>query len=172
MRSVVENILNLTRLQEDSLHKQPEAAEEIVGGAVRHILRRSPEHRIEVDVPEELLFVPMDAKLIEQTLINLLDNAVRHTAPEDGISVAVTEGEGEAVFSVLDEGGGIDEAHLPNIFQTFYTTREKHADAAHGIGLGLAICKTIVEAHGGSITARNRAGRKGAEFSFNLPMEG
>jgi two-component system sensor histidine kinase KdpD len=174
LRSLVENILNLTRLQSDSpiLLKQPEAAEEVVGGAIRRISGRSSGHRIDVDMPEELLFVPMDAKLIEQVLINLLDNAVRHTAPGDGISVVVKNDDGEAEFSVLDEGEGIDEAYLPDIFQMFYTTPAcvSHADAGHGIGLGLAICKTIVEAHGGNIIARNRADRKGAEFLFTLPM--
>jgi two-component system sensor histidine kinase KdpD len=171
LRSLVENILNLTRLGEGSLEKKPEAAEEVVGGAISHISRRSPGHRITVDMPEELLFVPMEAKLIEQVLINLLDNAARYTVPEGGISVVVKEGAGAAEFSVMDEGSGIDGEHLPNIFQTFYTTREKQADSGFGSGLGLAICKTIVEAHGGTITARNRIGQKGAEFIFTLPLE-
>jgi two-component system sensor histidine kinase KdpD len=173
LRSLVENVLSLTRLQDGSraLPKQPEAVEEIVGGAVRHIAKRSPERGIEVRIPDELLMIPMDAKLIEQVLINLLDNAVRCTAPGDGISVAVEKGDGEVRFSVLDEGTGIGEEHLPNLFKTFYTTRARHADAGHGIGLGLSICETIVKAHGGSITARNRPDRSGAEFVFTLPTE-
>jgi len=174
LRSLVENILNLTRLQDGpaSLLKQPEAAEEVVGEAIRHIKQRSPDHKITVHMPEALLLAPMDAKLIRQVLINLLDNAVRHTAPEDAISVTVENTGAAARFSVLDEGPGIGESDLPNVFQTFYTTRAGHADAGPGVGLGLAICETIVKAHGGEITARNRADRTGAELVFTLPMEG
>ena len=174
LRSLVENILNLTRLQDDSvaLSKQPEVLEEIVGGAIHRVSQRSPNHQITVNMPDELLFVPMDAKLIEQVLINLLDNAVRHTPPGKGISVTV-EKEAEIVrITVLDEGEGIGAEHLENLFQSFYTTREKHSDASHGIGLGLAICKTIINAHGGDILARNRKDISGAEFTFTLPMEG
>lgn len=171
LRSLVENILSLTRLQDErGLPKQQEAAEEIVGSAIGHVMRRMPERTIDVDVPEELLLVPMEAKLIEQVLINLLDNAARHTAPEGGITVAVREVGGAAEFSVFDEGEGIEDVHLPKLFDTFYTTRDAHADASHGVGLGLAICRTIVEAHGGKITAQNRTDRTGAEVSFILPL--
>lgn len=85
--------MNLTRLQDGklALSKQMEAAEEVVGGAVSHISRRLPERKLTVSVPDELLLVPMDAKLIEQVLINLLDNAAKHTLPEQKISVSVTE---------------------------------------------------------------------------------
>jgi two-component system sensor histidine kinase KdpD len=93
---------------------------------------------------------------------------VRHTPPGNGITVSVKEAAGGAEFSVIDEGEGIGAEHLPYIFQTFYTTRQ--GDTGQGIGLGLAICKTIIEAHGGSITARNRTDRTGAEVVFILPL--
>ena len=171
LHSLVENILNMTRLQDGklALQKQPEAVEEIIDGAVRHILQRSPEHIITVDIPDEMLLVPMDAKLIEQVFINLLDNAVNHTKPKNGIQIVVEPGENDVRFIVRDCGGGINKADLPYIFQTFYTTNAKRADASYGIGLGLAICETIVKAHGGDIEARNRADKKGAEFIFALP---
>ena len=175
LHSLVENILSLTRLQEDrlTLNKQPEAVEEIVGGAVHHIVQRSPEHEIIINIPDELLLVPMDAKLIEQVLINLLDNAIKHTSPKNEISVAVVKNDEQncAVFTVADTGEGIAETDLPNIFQMFYTSQTKHADAQHGIGLGLAICDAIVKAHGGNIEAHNRLDGQGAEFIFTLPME-
>lgn len=175
LHSLVENILSLTRLQDGKLvlNKQEEAAEEVVGAAIRHISRRYPEYEIAVHVPDELLFVPMDAKLIEQVLINLLDNAIKHTNLQDEISVSVKKDTGKnyAVFSVRDSGEGIAASELPNIFQMFYTSRVKHSDAQPGIGLGLPICDAVVKAHGGSITARNRADGPGAEFIFTLPLE-
>ena len=178
LHSLVENILNLTRLQDGKLAllKQPEAVEEIIDGAVRHISRRSPEYKITIDIPDELLFVPMDARLIEQVFINLLDNAVNHTeskgGPEGGIHIIVIPGEKEVKFIVRDNGRGINDADLPHIFQMFYTTDARNSGASYGIGLGLAICETIIKAHGGNIEARNRTDRKGAEFIFTLPVGG
>jgi len=175
LHSLVENILSLTRLQEGklTLNKQPEAAEEVVGGAVHHITQRSG-YEITTDIPDELLLVPMDAKLIEQVLLNLLDNAIKHTPPGNEISVSVKNDRraNSAVFIVADRGKGIPKEDLPNIFQMFYTTHARHADAQHGIGLGLPICDAIVKAHGGAITARNRADGPGAEVIFTLPMNG
>lgn len=175
LHSLVENILSLTRIQEGklTLNKQPEAVEEVVGVAVHHIMQRSPENEITVNIPDELFLVPMDAKLIEQVLLNLLDNAVKHTPPGNEISVSVINDEetGCAVFSVADRGKGIEETDMPNIFKMFYTTHAKHADAQHGVGLGLTICDTIVRAHGGIIKVQNRKEGQGTEFIFTLPME-
>jgi len=175
LHSLVENILSLTRLQDGKLvlNKQEEAAEEVVGAAIRHISRHYPEHEIAVHVPDELLLVPMDAKLIRQVLINLLDNAVKHTTLQDEISVSVTKDveRNYAVFSVRDSGEGIVASELPNIFQMFYTSRVKHSDAQPGIGLGLPICDAVVKAHGGRITAHNRTDGPGVELIFTLPLE-
>ncbi|MCL2158886.1 MAG: ATP-binding protein [Oscillospiraceae bacterium] len=174
LHSLVENILNLTRLQDGklALQKQPEAVEEIIDGAVRRVLQRSPEQKIFVNMPDELLIVPMDANLIEQVFINLLDNAVSHSRKKSEIEIVVKPEENDVKFIVRDSGTGIKQADLPHIFQMFYTTSVKYANAGHGIGLGLAICETIVKAHGGDIEARNRVDKKGAEFIFTLPMGG
>ena len=172
LHSLVENILNLTRLQDGklSVNKQREAAEEVIGVAVSHIAARAPKHEISVNVPDELLLVPMDAKLIEQVIINLLDNAVKHTSPGKEISIAAELCGNTAKFAVKDRGAGIRRKDLPNIFKMFYTSHVKHADSKKGIGLGLAICETIIKAHGGAIEARNRRNGPGAEFIFTLPM--
>ena len=172
LRALVENILSLTRLEDGRLQieKQPEAVEEIVGSALAQMERRAPDREIDAELPEELLMVPMDAKLIVQMLVNLLDNAVRHTPPENKIKVCVEKRDGKAVFSVLDRGKGIREEDLPHLFERFYTTRGKSADAARGVGLGLSICDAIARAHGGSIMAQSREGG-GAVFTFELPME-
>ena len=175
LHSLVENILNLTRLQDGNLavNKQKEAVEEVIGGAISHIAVRAPDHEISVNVPDELLLVPMDAKLIEQVIINLLDNAVKHTKPEREISVIaeLCENKDMVQFTVRDRGTGIRKKDLPHIFRIFYISHEKYTDYKPGMGLGLAICETIVKAHGGSIKAHNRKDGPGAEFIFVLPME-
>lgn len=175
LHSLVENILSLTRLQDGKLTitKQLEAVEEVIGGAVGHIKKRSPEYEIAVNIPEELLLVPMDAKLIEQVLVNLLSNAINHSLPENEISISVDEDKNkkEAVFTIADHGCGIAVSDLPHIFQMFYTTHSRGANAQRGVGLGLAICEAIIKAHGGTIEGHNRTEGQGAEFVFTLPME-
>ena len=175
LHSMVENILSLTRLQDGTLpiKKQPEAVEEVVGEAVRHMAGRISDYAISVNVPKELFLVPMDAKLIEQVIINLLDNAVKHSKPgqEIDLSVSLCENTNMARFAIRDSGCGIRKEDLPSIFQAFFTSRNKYADARRGIGLGLSICETIVHAHGGSIEAHNRDDGFGAELTFTLPME-
>lgn len=173
LHAMVENILSLTRLQDGKLmlEKQPEAVEEVVGGAVSHVLQHTPGYDITVRTPRELLLVPMDAKLIKQVLINLLDNAVKHTAPDGEIIVSVEADQYFSFFTIRDSGSGIDENDLPHVFEMFYTTRAKPTDSGHGIGLGLAICDAIIKAHGGTIMAKNRPDCSGAEFVFTLPME-
>ena len=173
LHSLVENILSLTRLQDGrlTLNKQPEAVEEVIGAAVLAIGKRAPEREIAVQIPDDLLMVPMDARLIGQVLVNLLDNAIKHTQPGEEISVTVSEDKDFAVFTVADRGTGISEQDLPHVFQMFYTTQGKGPDAKRGIGLGLAICESIVTAHGGTIHAQNRRDGKGAEFTFTLPIK-
>ena len=131
LHSLVENILSLTRLQDGrlTLNKQPEAVEEVVGAAVLAISKRAPEREISVQIPDELLMVPMDARLIGQVLVNLLDNAVKHTQPGEEISVTVEEDTraNQAVFTVADRGTGISKQDLPHVFQMFYTTQALRA---------------------------------------------
>lgn len=173
--SLVENVLSLTRLQDGKLiiNKQSEVVEEVLGEAVSYMARRYPGYAIEAHAPCELLLVPMDAKLINQVLINLIENAINHTAPNGNISISVERNDSlhYAIFTVRDTGCGISSADLPHVFQMFYTAHSRHADSKLGIGLGLAICKSIVNAHGGEIYAQNRTEPRGAEFIFMLPLE-
>lgn len=175
LHALVENILSLTRLQDGRLmlHKEQEPVEEVIGAAVAAMEKRAPEREIAVHIPDEILMVPMDARLIGQVLTNLLDNAVKHTQPEEEISVTVSKDPEQqmVVFTVADRGTGIAAQDLPNIFQMFYTTKGKGPDAKRGIGLGLAICESIVTAHGGTISARNQENGTGAVFTFTLPLE-
>ena len=175
LHSLVENILSLTRLQDGrlTLHKEQEPVEEVIGAAVAGMEKRSPEREIAVHIPDEILMVPMDARLIGQVLTNLLDNAIKHTQPGEEISVTVSKDPQQrmAVFTVADRGTGIAAQDLPNIFQMFYTTKGKGPDAKRGIGLGLSICESIVTAHSGTINAHNQENGKGAVFTFTLPLE-
>ena len=175
LHSLVENILNLTRIKDGklSLNKQMEAVEEVIGVAVATIEKRAIDREIDINIPENLLLVPMDAKLIEQVLVNLLDNAVKHTEASEEISISVDNDEinNVAIFTVSDRGRGIADVDLPYVFQMFYTTHGKGADAQRGVGLGLTICDSIIKAHGGVIEAHNREDGPGAEFIFTLPME-
>ncbi len=176
LHSLVENILSLTRLQDGKfvLNKQMEAVEEVIGVAVAAIAKRGAGNTKRLaHIPDNVLLIPMDAKLIEQVLVNLLDNAVKHTPPENEISIIVHEDREKklAEFIVADRGSGIAEADLPHVFQMFYTTHGKEPDAQRGVGLGLAICESIITAHGGTIAVKNRSDGAGAEFTFTLPME-
>lgn len=172
LHSLVENILNLTKFQDGhlALHKEQEAAEEVIGAALSVMEKRAPGREICVRIPEQLILVPMDARLITQVLVNILDNAVRHTPDDREICVSLRTDDNQALFSVADRGSGIPEESLSKIFQMFYTTARNEVSGKRGIGLGLSICQSIVEAHGGHIEAKNRQDG-GAEFIFTLPME-
>ncbi|OPL14978.1 MAG: hypothetical protein AVO34_00225 [Firmicutes bacterium ML8_F2] len=166
---LVENILSLTRIQEGRLKvvTQLEAVEEIIAESLRRVQKYSPEHKIFVTIPDDVVFVPMDSKLIVQVLINLLDNAIKHTGPEGSIDLAVTLENDKVWFKVSDDGTGIDAGDPQRIFDIFYTADSQRTDAKRGLGLGLAICKAIVNMHNGEIYAQNNIDG-GASFSFFL----
>lgn len=169
---LVENVLSLTRLLGGGLlHREPEACEEVIETAVRRIQSRSGKREIAVCMPTECLVVDMDARLVEQVLVNMLDNAVKHT-PEDGkIHILVSSKDAEVEFSVLDNGSGILPQDLPYIFELFYSAHGENTDKTKGTGIGLAICEAVVKAHGGKISAKNREDGNGAVFSFTIPQE-
>ena len=169
--SMVENILSVTRIQQSdmAIAKTEEAAEEVVGEAVALFRRRHPDALITVHPARDLLLVPMDALLITQVMNNLLDNTRRHGGGQTKVSVEMRERGGYAVVSVTDDGPGIRPQLLPHLFEAL-PVKPGGQDATRGAGIGLSICKTIVEAHGGWIKAENvRNG--GARLTFALPME-
>ncbi len=172
LHTLVENILSLTRIQEGKLemHKELEAVEEVVAGAVEALRQRTEACPIQVFIPSAVVMVPMDARLIRQVLINLLDNALKY-APQGSIELHAEVKKPNICFTVADHGDGIRDADRSRLFDMFYTKEYQHPDAVKGVGLGLTICKSIVEAHGGSIWAENKKEGKGAIFGFTLPME-
>jgi two-component system, OmpR family, sensor histidine kinase KdpD len=166
---MVENILSLTRIQEGRLNivTQLEAVEEIIAESIRRVQKHTPTHKISVNIPDDVIFVHMDSKLIVQVLINLLDNAVKHTNPDGEINVNVTLESNKVWFDVSDNGTGIAQSDLSKLFDIFYLSNHQRTDAKRGIGIGLAICKAIVNMHGGEIYAENNK-TGGATFSFFL----
>ena len=135
LKSLVENILSLTRLQDGKIliHKEMEAIEEVIGCAVAHIERSYPDREIQVEIPDDFRLVPMDAKLIEQVIINLLDNAIKHTKKEEMITVCAAYENQTLLIIVRDEGEGIAQEDIPNLFQIFYTSKTRSADGRRGV---------------------------------------
>lgn len=169
---LVENILNMTRINESQLvlKKNLEVVDDVVSEAISHLERFLSGRRFIADLPDEVIMVPMDGRLIVRVLINLLENAIRHTPPEAEIRLTVSVRSKYLEISVSDTGNGIDEKIKDSLFNKFVTLEKVVTDGRRGIGLGLAICKAIVEAHGGSIYANSNQPR-GAILTFNLPME-
>ncbi len=172
LSALVENVLSLTRLesQKINLQKQPEAVEEIVAESLSRVSRRIGSRPVTVKTPDQLVMVPMDGKLIEQVLVNLLDNAIKHTPDQTPIHVEVYTDKTDAVFEVSDRGLGLPPESMPFLFQRQYS-HQTSSDTQKGTGLGLSICKSIVEAHGGGISAYNSPSG-GAVFRFTIPLEG
>lgn len=169
---MVENLLAVTRISGNPIRlaKSPEAAEEIAAEAAGRVRASYPQAKIRVKVPEEFLMVPMDATLIEQVIINLLENSIQHSGSDAPIELKVTADETDAVFTVRDRGHGISEEELPFLFEGNRPEQGRKSDSSRGMGIGLSICKSIVRAHGGTITAGNGE-NGGAVFTFTLPLK-
>jgi two-component system sensor histidine kinase KdpD len=166
----VRNLLDMTRLEAGvvSVKKELQPVEEVVGAALTRLEKILKGREIVTSIPEDLPLVPIDAVLMEQLLVNLLENAVKYTPSGSPITVvAGVEGTG-VVLEVLDRGPGIPKGDSGHIFEKFY--RSKQAGMPSGVGLGLAICKAVAEVHGGSIKAGNRDGG-GTVISVTIPLE-
>lgn len=174
LHALVENILSLTKIHEGGIKlvRRMEPFKEVVEESIHKITARAPEYSVKVNMPKEEILVPMEGNLVMQVLINLLDNAVKHCIPQQEIAVSVEKDTEQdmLVVTVSNEGEGINEEDLPNLFQLFYTSKSHASDVKKGIGLGLSICDSIVRVHGGSITGRNKTHGPGAEFIFTLPL--
>ncbi len=169
---LVENLLSMTRVDEGKMQikKTMELIEEIITEAVQRSSKYFKDNKIKIDIPENIIFVPIDGNLIVQVLINLIDNAVKFSPGDAPIELKVYEKNRDVFFEVIDNGKGIADDILPYIFDRFFTDGSKISDSRRGVGLGLVICKSIVEAHGGTIKAINRR-EGGSIFRFNIPME-
>ena len=171
--SMVENLLSVTRLDDGSvqLHKTDTVLEELIDAVLVKFHKRCPEQRVDVTIPEEFLSIPMDAVLMEQVLTNLLENAVIHASGMTRLELIVEDTGSVIHFHVRDDGCGIRSDRLEDLFTGYLGSSARQGDSSRrNMGIGLSVCATIIKAHGGSISARNRAPR-GAEFTFTLNLE-
>jgi two-component system sensor histidine kinase KdpD len=168
---VVSNLLDMTRLASGTLRvkKEWQPLEEVVGAALGRVEDRLGERKVEVSLPDDLPLVPLDAVLLEQVLINLLENAGKYTPEGKPIEISACAEDRQVLVEVADRGPGIPKDEVENVFEKFY--RLSRDGKPGGAGLGLAICRGVVEAHGGKMWVENRDGG-GAAFRFTLPIEG
>ena len=170
LTGVVENLLYVTRLNDGrlKLNLSDQLADEVIAEAVSHLCRKSAEHTITVQC-EDLLLVRMDAQLIIQVLVNLIDNAIKYTPAGSEIRISAQKQENYAIFNVSDNGDGIPDDAKPHIFEMFYTGKNKISDSRRSFGLGLTLCKSIIDAHGGNMELSDNIPH-GCSFKFNLPI--
>ena len=168
---IVENLLSITRLgagEDARVTKTPEAAEEVIEGAVGKFRRQYPQIDVRVELPEEFFLVPMDPLLIQQVMTNLLENAAVHGVTTTRVVVSLEKRGKWARFTVCDNGRGIPEGRLHNLFDG--TQSAQKGDSTRSMGIGLSVCKTVVAAHCGKIKGENIKGG-GARFTVDLPLE-
>ena len=169
MKNLVINLLDMARLQSGKvkLNKQWQLLEEVVGTALRAMKQVLVEYQINVDFPTDLPLIEFDAVLIDRVLCNLLDNAAKYALAGTKISISAEMKQRDVWISVADEGSGLPKDLENQMFDKF--TRGDKESSKAGVGLGLSICKAIIEAHHGKIWANNKS-PQGAIFTFSLPL--
>ena len=167
---VVENLLSITRLNDGRLKIKftDQLLDEVIAESLRHINKKHEEYKIETDC-EELVLARMDVRLIIQVLVNLIDNAIKYTPPGSAICIRGIKADGKAQISVEDNGPGIPDEMKPHIFEMFYTGKTTIADSHRSLGLGLALCRSIIEEHNGTLVLTDHAPH-GCNFIFTLPL--
>lgn len=170
--NLVENLLSVTRIEDGSMHLKmsAELMDEVITEALKHVDRKITEHKLTVKQPDEYILAKMDARLIVQVIINIVDNAVKYTPSGSSIEISVTKEKGMVAVSISDNGPGIPDADKPRIFDMFYTSGKDIGDSRRSMGLGLALCKSIINAHGGTISVSDNKPH-GTVFRFTLPAE-
>jgi len=171
LNRLVRNLLDMTRLESGGLLVKKEwvPLEEVIGSALDRLERLLTRHPVRVSLPADLPLVPIDSTLIEQVFYNLLENAAKHTPPGTAINVSARKEGGFVTVEIADSGPGLPLGSEERIFEKFFRGSRHRQDG--GVGLGLAICRGLIEAHSGTIRASNRPAG-GAAFRFTLPIEG
>ena len=171
LTGLVENLLSITKIADGSvkLRLSDQVVDDIVSEALRHIDRRSAEHHITVDCGDEPLLVRVDAGLIVQVLINLVNNAVKYTPTGSNIRITAIPRENMAEICVSDNGPGISDELKERVFEMFFTGSNPIGDSRRSLGLGLTLCQTIIHAHNGEMTLKDNSPH-GCIFSFTVPL--
>lgn len=170
--NLVENLLSVTRIDNGTmqLHKTTELLSEVIQEALKHINQRKGEHHLIVKPLEGFILVKIDVRLMIQVVINLVDNAIKYTPPGSEIVVEAKKKGNEVYLTVADNGDGIADEAKEHIFDMFYTASTKICDSRRSLGLGLALCKSIVEAHHGTIEVKDNKPH-GTIFTVRLKIE-
>lgn len=170
--NLTENLLSVTRIEDGTAHlnMQAEVVDEVLLEAVKHVNRHSIEHKLSVIPSDEVLLAKMDSHLIMQVLINLIDNAIKYTSAGSEIIVQCLKKDSMIEICVADNGDGIQDKDKAMLFDMFYTVKKSVADSRRGMGIGLSLCKSIVQAHGGTIAVSDNVPH-GTIFTITLPSE-
>lgn len=168
--NLVENLLSATRLDEGKLNLNitEDLVDDVISEALHHVERKSVEHHISVQSNEDYLLAKMDAKLIVQVIINIIDNAIKYTPKGSDILIKTWKQGDKAMISIADNGDGIPDDMKARIFDMFYSGANKIADSRRSLGLGLSLCRSIVNAHGGKIAVSDNTPH-GTVFIITLP---
>lgn len=171
--NLVENLLSITRIDKGSmnLNIESELIEEVIEEALNHVNRNKIDHKIEVIInDDEFLMAKMDSRLIVQVIINIVDNAIKYTHIGSNIKIFAKKENDLLIVEISDDGEGISDISKVKLFDMFYTNDNLHGDGRRGLGLGLSLCKSIVNAHGGEIYVKDNV-PKGTIFGFTLKAE-
>ena len=168
---LVENLLSITRIEDGRMNLQisPQLMDEMIEEALHHVNRKSCEHTITTQYGDEILLVNVDARLIMQVVVNLVDNAIKYTPVGSVIQISAYRKDHQVVVEVADNGSGIPDRAKAQVFEMFYTGQSRIADSHRSLGLGLPLCRAILTAHGGTLTLRDNI-PNGSVFSFALPQ--
>lgn len=170
MENLIGNVLEMARLQSGrvQLRKDWQLMDDVVAAALRHLRLAGNNHAVRLAIAPDLPLIRFDAVLMERVIWNLLENAVKYSPPDAPVDIRAGVDEGKAFLSVCDRGPGFPADRLESLFDLF--VRGEPESALPGVGLGLAICRAIVEVHGGTIRAENRVDG-GACVTIRLPMD-
>ena len=168
----MENLLSVTRLEENRLNinLNSELVADVIEEALKHINRKRSEYHIEVTSEDDFLLARMDAKLVVQVIINIVDNAIKYTPAGSTIRIHSCRDGEFAKISISDNGNGISDEAKPRIFDMFFSGANQIADSRRSLGMGLSLCKSMVTAHGGTISVADNHPH-GTVFTFTLPIE-
>ena len=169
---MVENLLSVTRIQDGTipLKKREEMLEEVAGDAILTTRRRFPNCHVDLELSEDILYLPMEPMLIKQVMVNLLENAVRHSGSQSGILLNLFRQDEWAVVEVRDHGKGLPPEVCQAVQSGRPLSRDLNGDSTRGMGIGLSVCQSIIKAHNGFFAAGN-APEGGAVIRFGLPMK-